>query len=412
MTANKTAKAAMFDVVISGGGVVGCLAAFALAKHCDLKVCLLEASAAQTNDAKHAGFDAKVIALAANTLNVLASLGVDLNEIVHEPIKHIHVSDRGHIGQVRLNAKDLGLEALGKVVAIDALGQYLLNSLEKFDNVTILRPAKVINITQEQSYNLLSISDGQTVKCNLLLISDGGKSITAELVNIKREVTDYQQVAIISNIQTQLPHNNTAFERFTQAGPLALLPMQASGDEANERLMSIVWCVNKESADELMAISDNDFLRQLQLAFSFKLGNMLRCTNRYTYPLSLVRVEDFCRHRVICIGNAAQTLHPIAGQGFNLGLRDVASLLDVFAEQKNKDVLSSFDCGSFAVTQAYLQARNADKNATILATDGLLRIFSNAYSPMVTARNIGLLAMNKLPKLKQIFADFAMGNRD
>lgn len=409
MTTNKTL---MFDVVISGGGVVGCLAAFALAKHSDSKVCLLEANTAQGASAKHAGFDARVIALAANTLNVLEGLGVDLSEIEHEPIKHIHVSDRGHLGQVRLHAKDQGRDALGKVVAIDALGQYLLNSLGKFENVTILRPAKIINITQEQSHNLLSISDGQTIQCKLLLISDGGKSNTVQLFNIKREVTDYQQVAIISNIQTQLPHNNTAFERFTQEGPLALLPMQATGDEADERLMSIVWCVNKESADELLAMSDNDFLKQLQAAFSFKLGNMLRCTERYTYPLSLARVDDFCRHRVICIGNAAQTLHPIAGQGFNLGLRDVAGLLDVFAEQKAKGALPSFDCGGFAVTQAYQQARSADKNATIFATDGLLRIFSNAYAPMVTARNIGLLAMNKLPKLKQTFADFAMGNRD
>ena len=429
----------LYDVVISGGGVVGCLAALSLAKHTKLSVLLLEAhqsklvsqndgqkdsqkaeqanttntSANQKSKANGAvnqhGFDARVIALANESINLLNTMGVDVANITHQNIEQIHVSDRGHIGQVKLDAASYGIDCLGKVVAIESLGAYLLtqyvNETKTNNKLAYDCPVKIEQIETSQDCQALSLSNSTNIRSKLLLISDGGQSGTAALAGLQSTKNQYSQSAIITNITTQLPHQNIAYERFTSQGPIAFLPMALSDNEQNksDSAMSIVWCMNKEKAQDVLALSDSEFLARLQHFFSNKLGKLVSCSQKFTYPLALTQAEPFAAHRVICIGNAAQSLHPIAGQGFNLGIRDVYDVI--------KAISVSEDAGGFEVISRYHKMRTQDKQQTVGATDTLLRVFSNQYEPVVLLRNIGLLGMNKSTIFKEKFAQFAMGKR-
>jgi len=400
---------AEFDIVISGAGVVGCLTAIALATHTSFRILLLEAfdsTAKKPNNEAEARFDARVVALAGQSLNILADLGLNIEEIAHQAIEQIHVSDRGHIGQVKLNAKEHNIEALGKVVAIEALGEHLLEKVKRLGvSVQYRCPVNIEQATQSQSEVTLQLSDSTQVATKLLIVSDGGHSKTASLVGMHSQAYSYKQAAIITNIKTQLPHKNIAYERFTSQGPIAFLPMNAANGNGklDQHSMSVVWCMHEEYAQEKRSLNEPAFLQELLGLFGHKLGKFEACSARFSYPLSLVKTNSFTAHRALCVGNAAQSLHPIAGQGFNLGVRDVAGLIDVL---KYAD-----DPGDFNVTLQYKKDRQADKDATILATETLVKVFSNQYAPLVLARNIGLLALNGLALPKQRLANFAMGTR-
>lgn len=406
-TTEQTHKTASYDVVISGGGVVGCLAAVALAQHGHLKIALIEAgNQAPKTEITHAGFDARVIALAQRSLDLLAQCGVQVSEFAGQDIQHIHVSDRSHIGQVQLNSLDHGVHRLGRVVAISELGEYLLAKVKALPNVDYYFPTHIKRAYQHNDYVELSLAQQQnntkqTLQAKLLLISDGGNSSTRELLNFTTKQQDYAQSAVVANVQMQMPHNNTAFERFTSQGPIALLPMDCAS--AKNNTMSLVWCMKSEKVADVMALGDADFMQQLQVLFGYKLGRIKACSERFTYPLSLNYVPNFVSHRAICIGNAAQTLHPIAGQGFNLGVRDVFDL--------SRSITAHSDLGCYQSIRAYKTLRKTDKNATIEATNALVTIFSNQYLPMVVGRNLGLLGMNNITAAKNAFAHFAMGNR-
>lgn len=399
-----------YDIVISGGGVVGCLTALALATHTSFRILLLEAidvgnktTKKKTNKTR---FDARVIALSTQSLEILSSLGANIEDIAHQAIEQIHVSDKGHIGQVRLCAKDYGVEVLGKVVAIEALGANLLSKIKALGGAIEYRcPVKIEQALQTQTEVKLSLSDDTVVSSKLLIVSDGGQSKTASLVGMHNDVSSYEQTAIISNVKTQLAHNNIAYERFTSQGPIAFLPMNEKNNNegVDQHSMSVVWCLNQENAKRTLNMEDPIFLQELSTLFGSKLGKLTACSKRFSYPLSLSKTNPFVSLRALCVGNAAQSLHPIAGQGFNLGVRDVAELVNVF-----KGVC---DPGEFATIIKYKKNRMADKNATVLATDSLVSIFSNQYTPLVIARNIGLLKMNALSWPKRQFANFAMGLR-
>ncbi|MFT6269238.1 MAG: 2-octaprenyl-6-methoxyphenol hydroxylase [Alphaproteobacteria bacterium] len=409
-----------YDIVISGGGVVGCLMALALAKHSQYKVLLLEAnlptptldsSSSASSEHLSARFDARVIALASESLHLLSSLGVDINQVPYQAITQIHVSDKGHLGQVRLHANDYDLDALGKVVAIDALGEYLLTRVKvNSQQITYAAPLKVEQVEQTPEYANIVLSNStllssKRVKTKLLIVSDGGQSTTASLAGMKSRVEEYGQTAIITNVKTQLAHNNIAYERFTSQGPIAFLPMNTCGalKQSKQHSMSVVWCMHEQGVQSTLALSEGGFLQRLGTLFGDKLGKLTSCSQRYTYPLRLVQSEPFVMHRAIAIGNASQSLHPIAGQGFNLGIRDVEGLLSALKD--------AADPGSFEVVNQYKKARQSDKQATIAATDALVSIFSNQYFPLVAGRNLALLGMNKSGILKQQFAKFAMGLR-
>lgn len=399
-----------YDVIVSGGGVAGCLTAFAILQHTELSVLLLEANPQLDNNNKHAGFDARVIALAADSLSKLDTLGVNLKAIPSCAIKHIQVSDRHHIGQVRLSSHDYHLPELGRVVSIDALGSYLLERLTAFckSRFQYYCPAHIESVEQKQIHITLSLSNQKSANARLLIICDGAGSSTVSKLKLTKDAFDYEQSAIITNIKTQLPHHNVAFERFTSQGPIAFLPMKdvaASGDSDNdtENTMSVVWCMDNSKVESILALEQKEFLERLNQLFAYKLGKLLSSSHRVCYPLIQQSITNFTSHRVICLANSAQSLHPIAGQGFNLGIRDVYDLIKLLVNEN--------DPGVFEIVSKYKALRTSDKKHTLNFTDSLVTLFSNQYEPLVCGRNLALTGMNLLSPLKHKFAKFSMGKR-
>ncbi|OFC71375.1 2-octaprenyl-6-methoxyphenyl hydroxylase [Alteromonas confluentis] len=383
------------DIVIVGGGAVGHVIARGLLAHTSFSVALVEANQYSAS-AHHPGFDARVIALAKRTVDELSSLGIDVNHAGAVPIRHIQVSDKGAAGLCQLNASDFHVDHFGKVVSLHQLGAALQIAPDT-DDFTLLCPLTVDTVERKQDGVLLSLSDGQQVSARLVVLADGGRSGLDEQLGFERQEDDYGQTAVIVNALTQKPHNHKAYERFTSQGPLAFLPYDpglASGQE-NDQGFSVVWTVPPEKVDNVMSLGDNDFKRLLQQAFGWRQGAITQVGERSAYPLVLKQVTTPVTHRAVVCGNAAQSLHPIAGQGFNLGLRDAIGLVKTLAKAD--------DPGAFSVLREYQQSRSKDKQATITLTDGLVRLFSNNNRGLTGLRNVGLVAMDNCPSLKQAF---------
>jgi 2-octaprenyl-6-methoxyphenol hydroxylase len=408
-----------FDVVIAGGGVVGCAAALAITNSTNLSVAVIESHPPEQSDI-HPSFDARVIALAHSSLQCLRDWQFDISKIDGGDIKRIHVSDRKHIAQVVLDAAEIGVDALGKVVHLEQLGLALLSSIDKasVNNASVKNTdasnnqlkyfcPETIQAVQKHQETISLTTSERSLTCKLLVIAEGAQSSTRTLAGMDVQTDDYEQTAIVTNVTTELAHNNCAYERFTQYGPLAFLPMHDSfntqADGSKQRLMSVVWTTSHAYAARLSSVADEAFLAELNSLFGSRLGKLEACTSRYQYPLMLRQASNFVSHRSICIGNAAQSLHPIAGQGFNLGVRDIQALVKVLK--------GSQDAGDFSTVQAYKAERVDDKAKVIGATDLLVRGFSNHYAPFVIARNKALFGLNMLSPLKNKFARFAMGQR-
>lgn len=388
-----------FDIVIVGGGMVGLTMACALGER-KWKIGILEAF--PFNSDQPPSFDTRSVALAHGSRNVLKGLGLwsELAEVC-TPIKHIHVSDRGHFGTTRLNASEENVEALGYVIENRHLGKTLLERVSKMKNVTLMCPARLSDLTIEEHTATLEIdNDGitQQLKTKLVIAADGGNSAVNKLLNIDSTRWEYGQTAIVSTVATDQPHSNIAYERFTDSGPLALLPL-------SENRQSLVYTVKDEQVDAILALDDQAFLNQLQARFGFRLGRFTRCAPRKSFPLSMMRIKQHIKQRVVIIGNAAHTLHPVAGQGFNLGVRDVAALAEILDQALNDDR----DLGALDVLEDYERWRRKDQLSVTLFTDGLARIFANPLAPVRFARSKGLAITNILPPLKHALARHAMG---
>ncbi|WP_395344700.1 FAD-dependent monooxygenase [Ningiella sp. W23] len=410
-----------FDVVIAGGGVVGCAAALALLKKTHLSVAVIESSPPKQSEL-HPSFDARVIALAKQSLEYLNDWQFDMSGVDAQKIKKIHVSDRHHLGQTVLDAHDLGIDCLGQVVRLEQLGFSLYQQINEIGKsakgrLAYFTPEKIVQVKRLKTKVSL-VTDKRKLDAKLLVIAEGAASNTRQLLGLEQICEDYEQSAIIANVHTQLPHEGVAYERFTKYGPIALLPMFDSGDSASkndyasnksQRLMSLVWTTKTEYAQRIQALTEGEFLSELSSLFGSRLGRFEQASQRFTYPLSLKRVPQFASHRCICIGNAAQNLHPIAGQGFNLGVRDIHQLALILFDESQ--FAASKDAGSFAISQAYKQMQSEDKQRTIKATDTLVRSFSNQYLPLVVGRNKALAILNTCSPLKARFARFAMGER-
>ncbi len=377
----------IYDVIIVGGGLVGASLATAL-KATPLKIAIIEAAPWFTK-CSPPSYDDRIIALSYASHRIFSGIGL-WDKIAPEatPIKHIHISDQGQFGFTRLNNTDLGV--LGYVVSARHLGQ-TLNEVLTPSTVDILAPAQLLQISQhDKAVDVQIIVDKQvkTLQTRLLVGADGGNSKVRQLLGISTTETDYGQTAVIANVTVEYPHQNIAYERFTPSGPLAMLPL--AGNDC-----SLVWTCAR--VDEVMALDDQSFLKALQAEFGWRLGRLRRVGQRHAYPLRLSRIQQHTRGRAVIIGNAAHTLHPVAGQGFNLGLRDVASLGEAIVE--------GFWAGDDvdAVLKRYIAWQLPDQQRITTITDSLVRVFSNRFPPLVVARNLGLLVTDALPFLKKQF---------
>jgi 2-octaprenyl-6-methoxyphenol hydroxylase len=387
-----------YDLLIVGGGMVGASLAIALAGR-GLSIALIEAHTPGAES--QPSYDDRAIALAYGSRRIFEAIGVwpVLRPLV-EPILDIHVSDRGHFGFTRLNAADEGVPALGYVITARELGRVLLGRLTG-GGPEVIAPAQVVGFEDRGDHVEVEIDhDGvvSSLACRLLVAADGGNSSIREQLDVPVVRWQYGQSAVVTNITPAQPHRNVAYERFTDTGPLALLPMTA-------QRCAVVWTVRDEQVEEVLALDDGAFLTAFQRRFGYRLGRFLRVGRRAAYPLSLLRVRESVRGRVAIIGNAAHTLHPIAGQGFNLGIRDVAALAEVVDDAASEGL----DIGGEEVLRRFERWRVAEQRNVALATDGLARLFSNPLGVMRFGRNLGLLAMEFLPAAKHPLARGAMG---
>lgn len=395
---------AQTDIVIAGGGAIGLSLGLALRQQTGYSVTLLEAFA-ENGGGAHPGFDARGIALAKYSLDFFQALGLGANLAnISTDITHIHVSDKGHMGQTQLHACDYQVPQLGSVVELQDLGQVLQRACQ--DQFAIKQPCSIKTIDSEQPHLTLTLSDASQLQTRLLVVADGAQSPTSQLLKLGQQKKDYQQYAITANVLTSAPHQHWAYERFTANGPIALLPM-------SQNRSGLVWTVQPHEVEPLLRCSPQRFLQQLQAAFGYRLGRFTRVGERQSFPLKLTQTEHAPLHRVVVAGNAAQSLHPIAGQGLNLGLRDVQALTTMLAQSggESNPRPSDNDPGMFAGLQQYRAHRMADRKQTIQLTDGLLQLFANESLPKIIARNIGLTAMAFSPMAKQRFAQHAMGWR-
>lgn len=387
------------DLLIVGGGMVGVSLAIALSGQ-GLRIALVEAR--EPRDPGRPSYDDRAIALAYGSRRIFEGMGL-WSQIAQdaEPIHAIHVSDRGHFGFSHLSRDEEGVPALGYVVTARQLGQVLLARLEQCTDVEVIAPASVVAVDSTADAANVHLECNGSAECRsarLVVAADGGNSFVREQLQIPTQRWRYGQSAIVTNVTPSRPHNNVAYERFTDTGPVALLPM-------SEGRCAVVWTVRDEQVDEVLALDDAAFLAAFQARFGHRLGRFGRVGERAAYPLSLLRVRESVRRRIAIIGNAAHTLHPIAGQGFNLGIRDVAALADVILEAGD----SGADIGGDGVLSHYEHWRIGEQRGVALATDSLARLFSNPLKPLQLGRNLGLLAVDLLPPLRHGLARAAMG---
>ncbi len=399
-----------FDVIIVGGGMVGASLACAL-ENSPLKVAVIEATDADAEF--QPSFDARTVALAEGSRQILQAMGLwdSIEALGVTPIKRIHVSDRGHLGSAHMDARQEGVEALGYVVETRIMGKVLRDRLTHMDNLTLFCPASVVAVDlsadapQATSACVEIMQDGErkTLHGRLVVAADGGQSMVRKLLGIDTFKMNYGQHAVIANVAVDRLHHNIAYERFTAEGPMALLPSR--DQEGNASTFALVWTVREAQRDRVLALDDAAFLAELQQRIGPRAGRFIKVGTRSVYPLGWMQSREHVRPRLAIIGNAAHSLHPVAGQGFNLGLRDVASLAQVIVDALDE----GRDPGDIEVLKTYARWRRHDQMQTALMTDGMVRLFSTAFPPMALARNLGLTLFEIVPPLKHALARHAMG---
>lgn len=387
-----------YDLLIVGGGLVGNCLALAL-KNTHLRLAIIEASSSaylgQTAIADRA------LALSAGTVKIMQALDA-WEDIAASAmaIKNIHISDRGHFGKARLSAKKQGVNALGYVISARNIEGHMSN-LVKQAGIEQMSSARVVGLMTGLESVSVSLKQQQhpiNLSARLLVGADGGQSSVRRLLDIPQKKTEYGQTALITTVKTSLPHNNVAYERFTESGPLAILPM-------NDEECSVVWSRHCEDAEDLMANSEKVFLAKLQACFGYSLGELTLTAPRKAFPLTLVRAKNMVSGRAVIIGNAVNQLHPVAGQGFNLGIRDAAQLAEMLIKQQQKKA----DIGNSDFLNQYAKSRQRDHGQTVAFTSNVVKIFSSNWLPLAAARSISLALMDHVPVAKSLLAKHAMG---
>jgi 2-octaprenyl-6-methoxyphenol hydroxylase len=388
------------DVLIAGGGLIGASLAAALAPLA-LRVAVVEAQ--QPLSTSQPGYDDRSTAISEGSRRILSAIGVWARlGAAPAAIRSIHVSDRGRFGVTRLEASEHGVPALGYVVENRLLGAALWQALARAPAVELIAPARALETTPGADEVEVEVEEAggarRTLATRLLVVADGAHSSLRARLGIAAERRDYGQVAIVANVTPRRFHQHVAYERFTDSGPLAFLP-------ATNGRCAVVWTVWAEEADEILALDDAAFLGRLQSLFGHRLGALLQAGKRSAYPLELVTAAHQTGARFAVLGNAAHALHPVGGQGFNLALRDVAVLAELLADAAAKGA----DPGDDALLARYASWRHDDQARSVSFTDGVVRLFTNPFTPVKAARGAGLVALDLLPFAKEALARQSMG---
>lgn len=397
-----TGAATDCDVLIVGGGLVGSLLANALAR-LPLKTVLVEARRVDTLESP--SFDGRATALANGSQRVLEQLGLwDAIRHEAEPIRWIHIGERGRFGAARIDARAEGVSALGYTVENRVLGRALWEPLAAEERFSCLAPAEVVDFavdTDAVTAQVAVAGETRPIRARLMVAADGARSRVREALGVGAHVDDYEQAAIVVNCTTEEPPRNRAFERFTPTGPIAVLPLP------RERV-AIIWTLPAAETERIAGFGDDEFREALQSVFGWRLGAFVRVGRRDRYPLARVRSDELVRERTVLIGNAAVALHPVAGQGFNLALRDVAALAEVLADGiAGRDV--PFDAGDAASLDAYRRWRASDQQKLAGFTHALVQGFGAGLPGLGDMRGLALLAFDLVPGAKSLLARHTMG---
>jgi 2-octaprenyl-6-methoxyphenol hydroxylase len=395
-----------FDVVVVGGGMVGASLAVALGDT-GLSVMLIEGVAPGTATYQPS-FDDRTTALGNASRRIFEALGVWQALAPHaSPIRTIHVSDAGRFGFARLDAREQGIDAFGFIVTNRVIGAALWARLSDVKGITLRAPAHTERVAISSEGVEITLVDDRTgareaITARLVVAADGAHSSVRAAAGIDAEVEDYDQIAMVANIAADRTHDGTAYERFTQAGPLALLPL-------HDGSWGLVWSARPAQSARLLALSDELFLSELQNTFGWRAGRFTRVGKRASYPLKLSRAATTVATRAVLIGNAAQALHPVAGQGFNLGLRDAAMLAELLAATRAGDGAQETDPGSPELLARFEAWRSGDRSGVIRFTDGLIKLFGDRRPGVGLARNLGLLMFDLTPPAKSALARVSAG---
>jgi 2-octaprenyl-6-methoxyphenol hydroxylase len=388
------------DIAIVGGGMVGASLALAL-RGLGVDVVLVEGVA--PGSGAQPSFDGRTTALGNASRRIFESLGI-WGDIAPRAagIRTIHVSDAGRFGFARLRAEEQGIDAFGYVVANRVIGTALWGQLSALSSegivVRVPATAEDIEVSGDGAAFTL-VGEGlvrERVEARLLVAADGAHSAVRAAAAIEADVEDYDQVAIVANVGADRPHDGTAYERFTATGPLAVLPLYDGS-------YGVIWSCRPADAAGVLSLDDGSYLRELQARFGWRAGRFVRVGRRVSYPLKLTRAVETTATRTVLIGNAAQALHPVAGQGFNLGLRDAAMLAEVIANADGGDV------GAPELLRRFAEWRAADRGGVVRFTDGLVKLFGSSRPGAGILRNLGLLMFDLAPPAKSALARVSAG---
>lgn len=398
----------MQHVIIVGGGMVGLSLALMLAKQ-NIAVKLLEAIQYPDYDDEnlapyHSSFDARNTALSRRSVQIYQKLQLwDALQQHATPILQVHITEEGSFGKARLVASQEKVESFGQVIENAWLGRVLLTQVRQHELIELIDGVKVTSLKQDHDFVYLNAErehEQLELQAKLVIAADGRDSFCRQALGVGADVRDYDQVAIVTTVQTSKPHEQVGFERFSALGPLALLPLPG------ESRRSVVWPVKKGTEDEWLGEhNDQHFLKALQKTYGDRAGTFEKTGRRFSYPLSQVLAHKQAVGRVVLMGNAAHTIHPVAGQGFNLCLRDA----DVLVRHLLQQLSESDDIGEPENLLAYEQARLKDQQRVIKFCDSVVRGFSNQNPVLKLLRNTGLVAFDVIPGIKPLVANYAMG---
>lgn len=410
-----------YDVVIAGGGMVGASLALALSRQSQQGIRILVVESFPLPPANSHGpvyrpsFDARSTALSYGSRLILEQLDIWPALQAHvASIDTIHVSEKGRLGSTLMHADELDWSALGYVVENAWLGNVLLSQLREQASVEFCCPASVtaihpqasgVSITVDSSSADDKDEEPKQLSAQLVVVADGAQSALRAQLGIEASVHDYEQTAVIANVCFTKPHDGVAFERFTSTGPMALLPL--SDSEQGEPRAALVWTNDHDVAQQLCADDDVVFLQKLQQCFGHRVGQFTRVGERASYPLKLIEAQEQFRSGVAVMGNAAHSLHPVAGQGFNLALRDCARLAQLLINAKS----TGQALGDLSLLRNYSAQQADDQLKTVGFSDQVTRVFSMGQ-PMPLLRMLGLAAMDVMPPIKQQFVRRAAGMHD
>ena len=392
-----------YDVAIIGGGLVGASLACALSP-LGLKTVLVEKIMPRAP--AQPSYDDRTLALSASTCKILQGLGIwPVVEHDATPIREIQVRELARPGRVIMDPAELGLENFGHVLEARVFGAAMADTLPRLENVDMLCPASVTALEAGDDHCRVETRGDEgtvTIQAKLVVGADGAESFVRESLGIETERHDYGQTAVICNVTPEQEHRGRAFELFTPDGPMAVMPHVAGR-------CGLIWCVPTDGAEAAMALPEHEFMRRANARFGRRLGRFLKMGKRSSYPLKLVRAHEDVRPRAIILGNAAHAIHPVGAQGFNLGLRDAATLAEVLADELRTD--PEADPGATALLRRYSRWRKPDQEGTIAYSDGLARIYSNPTRTVSIGRVAGLMAHAFLPSLRKQMAVKSMGFR-